>query len=58
MSGRPVSSNYGYYTENIASYLDDHLKSLTQNIKLHIKVLLYSSIPNSEGLTFFENYWN
>lgn len=26
MSGRPVSLNYGYYTENIASYLDDHFE--------------------------------
>ena len=30
--GRPVISNCGYYTENISSFLDYHLKSLAKKV--------------------------
>ena len=35
--GRPVISNSGYYTENISSFLDFHLKPLAQKFKSYIK---------------------
>ena len=35
--GRPVISNCGYYTENISSFFDYHLQSLTQKVKSYIK---------------------
>ena len=36
MPGRKVISNCGYYTENISSFLDCHLQSLAQKVKLYI----------------------
>ena len=36
MPGRKVISNCGYYTENISSFLDCHLHSLAQKVKLYI----------------------
>ena len=35
--GRPVISNSCYYTENISSFLDHHLKPLAQAVKYYIK---------------------
>ena len=35
--GRPVISNSGYYTENISSFLDFHLKPLAQKVKSYIQ---------------------
>ena len=35
--GRPVISNCGCYTENIASFLDYHLQPLAQKVKSYIK---------------------
>ena len=35
--GRPVISNSGYYTENISSSLDFHLKPLAQKVKSYIQ---------------------
>ena len=36
-SGRPVISNSSYLTENISSFLDFHLKPLSQKVKSYIK---------------------
>ena len=35
--GRPVISNCGFYTENISSFLDFHLRPLAQEVKSYIK---------------------
>ena len=35
--GRPVTSNSGYYTEYISSFLDHHLQPLVQALKSYIK---------------------
>ena len=35
--GRPVISNYGFYTENVFSFLDYHLQPLAQKVKSYIK---------------------
>ena len=35
--GRPVSSNCGYCTENISSFLDYHLQPLAKKVKSYIK---------------------
>ena len=35
--GRPVISNYGFYTENISSFLDYHLQPIAQKVNLFIK---------------------
>ena len=35
--GRPVISSSGYYTENISSFLDFHLKPLAQKVKSYIQ---------------------
>ena len=35
--GRPVISNSSYFTENISSFLDFHLKPLTQKVKSYIQ---------------------
>ena len=35
--GRPVTSNSGYYTENISSFLDYHLQALAQVVKSYVK---------------------
>ena len=35
--GRPVISNSSYYTENISSFLDFHLKPLAQKVKSYIQ---------------------
>ena len=35
--GRPVISNYGYYTKNISSFLDYHLQPLAQKVEWYIK---------------------
>ena len=35
--GRPVISNCGYYTENISSFLDYHLKPLAKKVESYIK---------------------
>ena len=35
--GRPVISNCGYYTENILSFLDYHLKPLAKKVESYIK---------------------
>ena len=35
--GRPVISNYRYYTENISSFLDFHLQPLAREVKSYIK---------------------
>ena len=35
--GRPIISNSGYYTENISSFLDFHLKPLAQKVKCYIQ---------------------
>ena len=35
--GRPVISNFGYYTENISSFLDYHLKPLAKKVESYIK---------------------
>ena len=37
MPGRPVFSNYGYYTENISSFLEYHLHPLAHKVKSYIK---------------------
>ena len=37
MPGRPVFSNSGFYTENITSFVEYHLKPLAQNVKSYIK---------------------
>ena len=37
MPGRPVISNCGYYTENIFSFLNNHLQPLAQKVKSYIK---------------------
>ena len=34
--GRPVISSYGFYTENISSFLDYHLQPLAQKVKSYI----------------------
>ena len=34
---RAVTSSSGYYTENISSFLDHHLQTLTQAVKSYIK---------------------
>ena len=34
---RPVISNYGYYAENISSFLDYHLQPLAKEIESYIK---------------------
>ena len=35
--GRPVISNSGFYTENIFSFIEYHLKPLVQNVKSYIR---------------------
>ena len=35
--GRPVISNPGFYTENISSFFEYHLKPPAQNVKSHIE---------------------
>ena len=35
--GRPVISNSGFYTENISSFIEYHLKPLAQNVKSYIR---------------------
>ena len=35
--GRPINSNYGYYTENISSFIDFHMQPLAQEVKSYIK---------------------
>ena len=35
--GRPVISNSSYFTENISSFLDFHLKPLAQKLKSYIQ---------------------
>ena len=35
--GRLVISNCGFYTENMSSFLDFHLKPLAQEVKSYIK---------------------
>ena len=35
--GRPVISNSSYYTENISSFIEYHLKPLAQKVKSYIK---------------------
>ena len=35
--GRPVISNFGYYTENISSFLDIHLQPLAKKVGSYIK---------------------
>ena len=35
--GRPIISNCGYYTENISSFLDYHLKPLAKKVESYIK---------------------
>ena len=35
--GRPIISNSGFYTENISSFIEYHLKPLAQNVKSYIK---------------------
>ena len=37
VSGRPVISNCGYYTENISSFLDYHLQPLAKKVESYIK---------------------
>ena len=37
ISGRPVISNCGYYTENMSSFLDFHLQPLAREVKSYIK---------------------
>ena len=37
MPGRPVISNSGFYTENIFSFIEYHLKPLAQNVKSYIR---------------------
>ena len=37
MPGRPVISNSGFYTENISSFIEYHLKPLAQNVKSYIR---------------------
>ena len=34
--GRPVISKSGFYTENISSFIEYHLKPLAQNVKSYI----------------------
>ena len=55
VSGRPVRSNSGYYTENTSSFLDHHLPPLPQAVKSYIndakkflkKLLYLPKLPNS-----------
>ena len=35
--GRPVISNSGFYTENISSFIEYHLKPLAQDVKSYIR---------------------
>ena len=35
--GRPIISNASYFTENISSFLDFHLKQLAQKVKSYIQ---------------------
>ena len=35
--GRPVISNFGFYTENFSSFLDHHLQLLAQKVNSFIK---------------------
>ena len=35
--GRPVISNFGYYTENKSAFLEYHLKLIAQKVKSYIK---------------------
>ena len=37
MTGRPVISNSGFYTENISSFIECHFKPLAQNVKSYIR---------------------
>ena len=37
VSGRPVISNSGYFTENISAFLDYHLQPLAKEVKSYIK---------------------
>ena len=37
VTGQPVISNSGYYTENISAFLEFHLKPLAQKVKSCIK---------------------
>ena len=55
VSGRPVRSHSGYYTENNSSFLDHHLPPLPQAVKSYIndakkflkKLLYLPKLPNS-----------
>ena len=55
VSGRPVRSNSGYYTENTSSFLDHHLPPLPQAVKSYIndakkflkKLRYLPKLPNS-----------
>ena len=55
VSGRPVRSNSGYYTENTSSFLDHHLPPLPQAVKSYIndakkflkKLHYLPKLPNS-----------
>ena len=40
VSGRSVISNCDYYTENMSSFLDIDLQSLTRQVKSYIKILM------------------
>ena len=35
--GRPVTSNSGYFTENISAFIDFHLQPLAKQVKSFIK---------------------
>ena len=37
MPGRPAISNSGFYTENISSFIEYHLKPLAQNVKSYVR---------------------
>ena len=53
--GRPVISNCGYYTENIASVLDFHLQPIPKNVKNTNDFLkkLYSLTNLSNNILLF-----
>ena len=58
VSGIPVISNCGYYTENISAFLKFHLQSLVQAVKSYIKdtngfLNILCSLPKAPEIIFY-----
>ena len=58
VTGQPVISNSGYYTENISAFLEFHLKPLAQKVKPYVKdtfdfLRKIASLPFCQMILFY-----